>query len=204
MAGGAWADLRGGNNYKIPATVNISNSDRKISASPYLNTLYVLGVENKDNGSNFTSGDRFVIPVETYPYTPEDVFEFKTSQGGALTYDEQKSLFDKVNVYPNPLYGYNVATSYTNSAADDPFVTFTNLPEEVTIKIYTLSGSLIRTLTNFDKSSVTSPFLKWDLQNESGLRVASGLYIAIVSSQKFGEKILKFSIIMPQKQIPRY
>ncbi len=38
-----WADLRGGNNYKIPTAVNISNDDRKISASPYLNALYVIG-----------------------------------------------------------------------------------------------------------------------------------------------------------------
>ncbi len=79
-----------------------------------------------------------------------------------------------------------------------------NLPEEITIKIHTLSGIRIRTLTIDDKPSPTSPFLRWDLQNESGLRVASGMYIALISSPKFGDKVLKFAIIMPQKQIPKF
>jgi len=102
------------------------------------------------------------------------------------------------------MYGFNVATSYSGSPSDEPFVTFSNLPEEVTVKIFSLSGILIRTLGQNDKSSPTSPFLNWNLQNENGIRVASGLYLAIVSSPKYGDKVLKFSIIMPQKQLQRY
>ena len=49
------------------------------------------------------------------------------------------------------MYGFNVATGYTNSPSDEPFVTFSNLPEEVTIKIYSLSGTLLRTLDQNDK-----------------------------------------------------
>ncbi|HMN25576.1 MAG TPA: T9SS type A sorting domain-containing protein, partial [Ignavibacteriaceae bacterium] len=120
-----------------------------------------------------------------------------------LTDDQARDLFAKVNVFPNPLYGYNPYTAYNNLAADDPFVTFTNLPnEEITVKVYSLSGQLLRTLVKDPNS--TSPFLNWNLQNEAGLRVASGLYLAIVSSPKYGDKVLKFSIIMPQKQLPRF
>lgn len=118
--------------------------------------------------------------------------------------NKEKALFERVNVFPNPMYGYNIATGYTGSPSDEPFVTFSNLPEEVTIKIYSLSGALLRTLDQNDKTSPASPFLNWDLQNENGIRVASGLYLAIVSSQKYGDKLLKFSIIMPQKQLQRY
>ncbi|MCK6614980.1 MAG: hypothetical protein L6Q47_12140, partial [Ignavibacteriaceae bacterium] len=127
-------------------------------------------------------------------------------QGGALTDAEQKDLFNKVNVYPNPLFAFNPQTSNNSLAyADDPFVTFTNLPEEVTIKIFTVSGTLVRTLTQADKADgVASPFMRWDLQNENRLRVASGMYLAIVSSPGFGEKILKFGVILPQKQLQRY
>jgi len=42
------------------------------------------------------------------------------------------------------------------------------------------------------------------LRNEDGLRVASGMYIAILTNPDFGDKILKFAIIMPQKQILNY
>jgi flagellar hook assembly protein FlgD len=83
-------------------------------------------------------------------------------------------------------------------------VTFTNLPEDITVKIYSLSGTLLRTLGTEDKSEPTSPFLNWNLQNESGIRVASGMYLAIISSPKYGDKVLKFAIIMPQKQIQRF
>ncbi len=129
---------------------------------------------------------------------------FKLQQGGGLTEDEERALFNTVNVYPNPLYGFNVATSYTNSPSDEPFVTFSNLPDEITVRVYSLSGQLLRTLTQDDKSSPTSPFIRWDLLNESGLRVASGLYLAIISSPKYGEKVLKFTIIMPEKQILKF
>jgi flagellar hook assembly protein FlgD len=95
-------------------------------------------------------------------------------------------------------------SNFETATPDEPFVTFTNLPEQVTIKIYSLAGQLLRTLDKNDKSSPTSPFLRWNLQNESQLRVASGMYLAIVSSPKYGDKVLKFAIIMPQKQIQRF
>jgi len=147
-----------------------------------------------------------VISVKTYPYAEGDAYTAKPLAKGIPTTDSQKDLFNKVNVFPNPLFAYNPGTSYTaNTYPDDPFVTFSNLPTEITVKIYTLSGTLIRTLTQNDKADgTTSPFLRWNLKNESGLRVASGMYIAIVSSPKFGDKILKFGIVMPQKQIRNY
>ena len=199
-----WADLRGGTNYNIPPDAPVSDNDRLIAASPYFDALYVVGLQRNNNTDFYQAGDKIVIPVTSYPYTPLDEFNFKTVKGGALSFDQEKELFDRVNVFPNPLYGFNVATSYNNLQSDEPFVTFSNLPEEVTIKIYSLSGNLLRTLTQNDKSNPTSPFLNWNLQNESGIRVASGLYIAIVSSPKYGDKVLKFSIIMPQKQLQRY
>ena len=74
--------------------------------------------------------------------------------------------------------------------------------EEISIKIFSLSGQLLRTLVKDPNSG--SPFLNWDLKNEAGLRAASGLYLAIVTSPKYGDKVLKFSIILPQKQLPHY
>jgi hypothetical protein len=157
-----------------------------------------------DSTSWFTPGDVLTIPVDVYPYTENDVYQFSTLNGTTLTADQERQQWEKVNVYPNPLFGYNTLSNYYSSTPDEPFVTFTNLPEEVTVKIYSLSGVLLRTIGTEDKASPTSPFLNWNLQNESGLRVASGMYLAIVSSPKYGDKVLKFAIIMPQKQIQRF
>lgn len=201
--GNVWANLRG---YSIPQDEPIGSEDRKKASSTLFDALYVLGISKAQVDLNYTDGDIFVLPVTNYPYTPNTIFTFKTSAAGALSSADEKELFDKVNVFPNPLFGFNPATSWTGQVnnPDEPFVTFSNLPTEVTVKIYTLSGQLLRSLNTDDKDSPTSPFLRWDLLNENGLRVASGLYLAIVSSPKYGEKVLKFSIVMPQKQLQRY
>jgi hypothetical protein len=197
-----WADISKG--FTIPAGSGTA-AQIKIAKSPWFNALYVLCLQKNNASTFYQNGDKFAIPVTTYPYSNSTLYTFTTSLGGALSQDQQKDLFKKVNVFPNPLFAYNPATSYNpNASPDEPFVTFSNLPTEVTVKIFSLSGMLLRTLTTADKSSPTSPFLKWDLLNKDGLRVASGMYFAIVSAPGFGEKILKFAIIMPQKQIKYY
>jgi hypothetical protein len=204
-----WADLNGAtvNNgvfYTIPLDANISQDDRNIANSSFFNTLYAVGLSKVSNSDTWSNGDIIVCGVDIYPYTNLDVFEFQTNKDGELSTSQEQDLWNKVNVYPNPLYGYNELTSYYSNTPDEPFVTFTNLPEEITIKIYSLSGALLRTLTTDDKASPSSPFLNWNLLNQSGLRVASGMYLAIISSPIYGDKTLKFAIIMPQKQIQRF
>ena len=198
-----YADIIQG--FTIPADApGITARQRSVAKSPWFNALYVVGLEKETPSTFYQNGDKLIIPVTTYPYTSSDIFEFTTRSSDNLTDTEGKELFQKVNVFPNPLYGFNPATSYTNTPADEPFVTFSNLPMDITITIYSLSGNKLRTLTTDDKSAPTSPFIEWDLKNDSGIRVASGLYIAIVNSPKYGQKILKFSIIMPQKQLQKY
>lgn len=192
-----------GNGYRI--NVNdpefpITPAQENIAKSPWFDALFLAALETKTDDPNFNPTGTYTINVN-YPITSADKFTYTPSIN--LTQKEEEERFAKVNVYPNPLFGYNSLTSH-GGRPDEPFVTFTNLPEVVTVKIYTLSGNLVRTLRTEDKSSQTSPYLRWDLKNDDGLRVASGMYLAIVSSQGLGEKVLKFSIIMPQKQIQRF
>lgn len=200
-----WADILRSATGLQPIPVDaqgISQEQKDIFVSPWFNAMYVVGLQRKNSTSFYSNGDKLIVPVDTYPYTSEDVYRFSVNSN-ILTDQQSKDLFEKVNVFPNPLYGYNPYTANYSQSPDDPFVTFTNLPnEEITIKIYSLSGQLLRTLVK--ESNSTSPFLQWNLQNDAGLRVASGLYLAIVTSPKYGDKVLKFSIIMPQKQLQRY
>jgi hypothetical protein len=202
-----WSDLLKGSPLfakKIPEdAIGVTEEQRHIFNSPYFNCMYTVGFQRQSSTSFYSDGDKLVISVDEYPYTESDVYQFSTSTT-TISEDEQRALWDKVNVYPNPLFGYNTLSNYYSNTPDEPFVTFTNLPEDVTVKIYSLSGTLLRTLTTDDKDSPTSPFLRWNLQNESELRVASGMFLAIVSNPKYGDKVLKFAIIMPQKQIQRF
>lgn len=191
--------------------IQISQQDSIRAADKWIAAMYVAPLQR--NVDDVTSDTLFYRPSEvltihiTYPFASNDAFTYQSSSPQSpLTSEARKSLFDRVTVFPNPLFAYNPGTSYTsNRGLDEPYVTFSNLPENVSVRIYSLSGVLLRTLTDADKSlGTSSPFLQWDLENESGLRVASGMYLAIVSSPGIGEKVLKFAIIMPQKQIQKF
>ena len=67
------------------------------------------------------------------------------------------------HVYPNPC---NLSKGCTG-------VTFTRLTAKATLRIYTISGELVRTIEK--NSNIDSE--PWDLKNQSGRQVASGLYI---------------------------
>ena len=62
-----------------------------------------------------------------------------------------------------------------------------NLPQQATISIFTVSGTLVRKIKKDD--SVTS--VDWDLKNDYGIPIASGLYIIHVNAPGIGEKIIK-------------
>lgn len=196
-AAAKWAEIATGYNMDVnnPAT---TPELQALAKSAWFDAMYVVGLNRLNDTEPFSPAGKLVIELDKYPLTPEDIFKYKVNVD--LSAEERKSQFDKVNVFPNPLFAFNSAASYTGQAFDDPYVTFSNLPEEVTVKIYTLSGTLIRTL----QKNETNPFLRWDLRNEDNLRIASGMYIAIVSNPEMGDKVLKFAVIMPQKQILNY
>ena len=93
------------------------------------------------------------------------------------------SALEMINVVPNPYYGYS---EYETNQLDNR-IKITNLPRRATISIFTVSGTLVRRLKKDD--DVTS--IDWDLKNDYGVPIASGLYVLHVKT-KDGEKILKW------------
>jgi hypothetical protein len=103
---------------------------------------------------------------------------------------------DRVNVFPNPYYGMNKA----ELSRFRRFVTFSHLPRSAVIRVFNLAGTHVRTIRKDDDSQFTT----WDLNNENGLPVAGGLYLAHIelhgpNGVDLGEKILKLMIV-PEDQ----
>lgn len=73
------------------------------------------------------------------------------------------------HVYPNPC---NVRSGCNG-------VNFTRLTINATITIYTVSGELVRRI----EKTGNIDGIGWDLRNDSGARVASGLYIFFVKAE---------------------
>lgn len=83
-------------------------------------------------------------------------------------------LLDKVSVVPNPYERSKVPWD----AVGGPHVEFRNLPDQATIKIYTLSGDFVRQIDHSrGKYNESTSAAAWDLKNSSGRDVASGIYI---------------------------
>jgi flagellar hook assembly protein FlgD len=95
-----------------------------------------------------------------------------------------------INVVPNPYYAYS---AYETGQLDNR-VKITNLPDNCKVRIYTMNGSLIRT---FDKADPRTS-LDWDLKNQVGISIASGIYLIHVDVPGVGEKVLKwFGVMRP-------
>lgn len=102
----------------------------------------------------------------------------------SMTEARGDSILSLINIVPNPYYAY----SGYETARLDTRVKITNLPEIATIRIYNVSGQLVRTYTK--DSPITS--LDWDLKNQAGIPIASGIYIVHIEIPDVGEKILKW------------
>jgi hypothetical protein len=102
-----------------------------------------------------------------------------------------KDALKLIRVVPNPYYG--------NSAYElnklGNLVKVTNLPKTCTVSIFSLSGNLVRRMTKDNEDT----YMEWDLKNQYGIPVASGVYIFHIDAPGIGEHIVKwFGALRPQ------
>ncbi len=128
--------------------------------------------------------------------TSADVFTFTAP---AVTNDPNlaKDDVDKVNVFPNPYYGFQ----YRETSRSDHYVTFSHLPANATIRIFDLAGVLVKTIKKADPTQ----FITWNLQNNDNYPVASGIYIVHIDMPDLGKtKILKLAVVQEQQILRVY
>ncbi|MBA2611697.1 MAG: hypothetical protein H0U95_06995 [Bacteroidetes bacterium] len=147
------------------------------------------------------------------------MYKFNTSDIATLFADNTtaKNGLDLIRVVPNPYYG---SSSYETNRIDNR-VRITNLPNKCTIKIFTMNGTLVRTITRDVsgqediyvgvsgsgtdiKQAKRVPYTDWDLKNQSGISVASGLYIFYIDAPGIGEKIVKWFGAMRPLDVQSY
>lgn len=127
------------------------------------------------------------------------MYSFSTAGLGASTgvTDAAKSAMDLINVVPNPYYGHS---QYEKTRIDN-YIKIVNLPVKCTVRIYSVGGTLIKTLK---KNTDATPDLFWDLKNENNIVVASGLYIIHVDAGELGERTLKWFCVMRPLDLQSY
>ncbi|MCX6151943.1 MAG: T9SS type A sorting domain-containing protein [Ignavibacteriales bacterium] len=137
-----------------------------------------------------------VIRIVTFkPITGGDIFEAKLTSANLNDKEAAKKALDEIGVFPNPYFGINDFGGNMNQ----DFVRFINLPKAITIRIYDLAGAFIKKI---EKNNYTQ-YLDWDLTNFDGTRVSSGMYIAMLTMDGIGNKVLKIALVMGKKYIDR-
>lgn len=104
--------------------------------------------------------------------------------------DTQVDALSMINIVPNPYYAYN---AYESNSLENK-IKITNLPQTCTVKIFNMTGQLIRTLQKDNEDT----YLDWDLKNLQGIPIASGVYIFHIEVPEVGEVILKWYGAMRQ------
>jgi hypothetical protein len=160
--------------------------------------MWWLSVNRRGNppfSPGVSGEDQFLI-ISNKVITLDEEFVF-TATSPSQDNDLARNQVDDINVFPNPYYGIN--TEEINKY--NRFVTFTHLPQKAKVRIFNLAGVLVKTIDKEDEGQ----FLRWDLANNDGFPVASGLYIAYIELPELGTtKILKVAIIQEQQILDRF
>jgi len=105
----------------------------------------------------------------------------------------ERPFLDKIIVVPNP---YEAGHVPWDSELGE-HVEFRHLPEQATIRIYTVAGDLLR-IVEHGPAAFGEPTdaLSWDLKNELGEKVASGVYLYHVSTRLNAEEAEGYFIVV--------
>ncbi len=141
---------------------------KKRGGVPYLNSKFTLKIiPNKIN-------------------LPGDKFEY-TSPGKIIDSELAKKDVEKINIFPNPY----IAGEQEFAGERNNYVIISHLPEKAIIRIFDLSGVIVKTIYH----NKAGQFENWDLRNENGLKVASGIYIVLIDMPSLQKsKLLKLAV----------
>jgi hypothetical protein len=139
------------------------------------------------------SGDRATIILRK-PFLRADVFEF-TTKAARINQDLAREHLSKIKVVPNP---YVAAATWEPrnpfaSGRGPRAIHFNHLPQQCTIRIYTVSGELVATIEH--NSTIDNGTAQWNLLSKDNLAVSYGVYIYHVDAPGIGEHTGKFAII---------
>ena len=197
----------------FPPIVTGHNPARNATEVP-IDTNIIVSVGDNEAGVNI---DSIVMTVEGITIVPSitgtpaeyvlsynPLVDFSYGQKINVTIDAC-DLADPVNVMPQHAYSFIIEQSeitftedlsqvkaYPNPYKGNSFsgIIFNFLTEGSKIKIYTLSGQLVKEI---DVGAEGRVF--WDVKNEDGKEIASGIYIYVIVDEKGNKKSGKIAII---------
>lgn len=155
---------------------------------------------------NKTAVDRPInknMPAYQFVISPSDAVLENLATRADARQSYKDSLLSLINVVPNPYYSYS---NYETASQLETKVRIVNLPTGVNengqkegcyIRIYTVDGTLVRTLGptavgNSEAGAELGQHVDWDLHNQTGIPIAGGMYLIHVTVPGIGERVIKW------------
>jgi hypothetical protein len=158
---------------------------------------------------------RFIPPdpilqpnVNAIPPGSGSVFRFRTSKpfadsetitftvrGGGIDMELARVELSDIHVVPNPYVASSIfePANIYRSGRGDRRIYFVGLPQECTIRIYTVSGQLVQTMKH--QGSNDNGQMAWDLVSRDGMNISFGMYIYHVDAGPIGSHVGRFAVI---------
>lgn len=195
-----------------PVVIEVNGLGERLLGEQIINTIAVDGADNKwfgvDNGGVLYTNPsgRTTIATFTTENSPlpsnrilkivvnkENGKVFFLTDKGLLAYDSGVVPFGttlgEVYAYPNPvLKNHNTVTITGRNN--------TNLPEGTNVKIVDISGNLVFETNVVEGQELQGGKVVWNKKNLAGQKVASGVYLVLLSNRDASENsITKIAII---------
>ena len=133
------------------------------------------------------SGYTYAALPYSSPYVPGLNVKMRVTQ--AFTIAKAAGNLNNIHTVPDPYY----VTNSLETSANTKVLEFVNLPNQCIIRIYSVSGILVRVLTHNDPTG--GGLAVWDLRNRNNQFVASGVYFYHVEAPDGSTKIGRFTVV---------
>jgi len=127
---------------------------------------------------------------------------FSTSRLPVQTKRKVGTSLDSIRIAPNPYYISDPKLqTYGLPNPDDPrLLMFFNLPPRCTIKIFTESGDLVKTINHTateisENVTSSSGFERWNMLTDNQQAISSGVYIAVFETPDGASSYQKFVVV---------
>ncbi|MCK5598903.1 hypothetical protein KAI78_04725 [bacterium] len=158
-----------------------------------------IGAADATTADTYTFVDTYITEYATYYYFVTSFnrttdLESQPSNVATVSkdFDKEQNL-ELAHCVPNPfIYGTADALQENNH------MVFVQLTENATITIYDIKGGLIRAIEHSATSETTygDGGEKWDLMNEDGKAIATGLYFYVITNPDDDEDVKKGKLVI--------
>jgi len=152
----------------------------------YTGVMGSSGPDNAPTDYNLTGGDSGE-GANRPPMIPNLSFSLAITDAGIV--QAGKPDLSAIHTVPNPY----LANSRFDLAPTEKQMMFVNMPERCTLRIYSLTGVLIKNINYSDQSG--GGRLVWNMRNRDNQFIASGVYFFVVVTPEGDEHVGKFTVI---------